>query len=285
MSKGLVFGVLLATTCLPALADPEGGTGTRIPDFSGGWARVERLVETYDRIPGNNGPGPMLVDPKHPHVDGAGPAWWVPALDNPILRPETLSKLRTIAEAEIQGIPHLKDESMCQPTGVPMLLNLRGAAMEILQTPDQVIMLNSRDQQVRFIYLNVPHSKTPAPGNAWHGESVGHYEGGDTLVVDTIGQNDKTQIDRFGTSHSDKMHVVERYRISPDRKTMEVQFTVTDPVAFTTAWSGRARFAAQEPSWEEEVCAENNRFVGKVTANGKVYTNEAPTPSAEKPEF
>ncbi len=279
------LGVLLAAVCWPALADPEGTADTNVPDFSGGWARIGKLVETFEPIPGNSGPGPMLVDPKHPHVDGDGPLQWVPALDNPILKPETLAKLRVIAQEEIAGIPHVKDEGMCQPSGVPMILNRRGSALEVLQTPTQVIIMNARDQQVRFIYLNVPHSQNPGAGHAWYGESVGHYEGADTLVVDTIGQNDKTQVDRFGTPHSDKIHVIERYRISSDRKTMEVRFTVDDPGAFTAPWSARARFAARRPNWEEEVCAENNRFVGQVTVGGKVYTNEVPMPVAEKPEF
>src|SRR4051812_14836582 len=121
--------LLLGALALPAQAGP----GETIPNLSGGWARIGKLVETFEPIPGNTGAGPLLVDPKHPHVDGDGPLQWVPSLDNPILKPETLTKIRTIAEAEIEGIPHLKDESMCLPSGVPMILNRRGSAFEILQ--------------------------------------------------------------------------------------------------------------------------------------------------------
>ena len=280
--SALLLGVFLGTFACPVLADPETGSGQDIPDFSGGWSRIGSLVETFEAIPGNQGGGPMLVDPNHPHADGDGPLQWVAALDNPILKPETLARLRTITEAEIRGIPHVKDEGMCQPSGVPMLLNRRGSALEMLQTPTQVTIINARDEQARFIYLDVPHSKNP--GHTWYGESVGHYERGDTLVVDTIGQNDKTQIDRFGTSHSDRIHVVERYRLSPDRRSLEVQFTVDDPGAFTMPWSGRARFARKRADWEEEVCAENNRFVGTVTVGGKI-TTIVPTPASDKPDF
>jgi hypothetical protein len=264
---------------LTALSDSE-----TVPDFSGGWARIGALVETYEAIPGYAGAGPMLVDPKHPHIEGGTGAQveWVPEMDNPILSPETKARLETIRDAELEGIPHLKDEGVCQPSGVPMLLNRRGAAVQILQTRDKVLILNARDSQVRTIYLNVPHSKDPR--HSWYGESVGHYEGGDTLVVDTIGENDKTQVDRFGTPHSDAIHVVERYRIAPDRKTIEVQFTVDDPVAFTMPWSARVRFAASRQPWDEEVCAENNRFVGKVTVGGKV-TTEVRIPTAAGPDF
>jgi hypothetical protein len=70
----------------------------------------------------------------------------------------------------------------------------------------QVTMVFSGDEQVRRVYLDVPHSGHLKP--SWYGESVGHYEGGDTLVVDTIGQNDKTFLDGFHTPHTEKLHVV-----------------------------------------------------------------------------
>jgi hypothetical protein len=169
------------------------------------------------------------------------------------------------------------------PSGVPMILNRRGGGpVQILQTPTQITMLNGRDSQMRRIHLNVPHSEDP--GHTWYGESVGHYEGADTLVVDTIGQNDKTQIDRFGTSHSDRIHVVERYRLSPDRREMDVQFTVVDPGAFTMPWSGRARFRSRDGEWDEQICAENNRHIGEVTVWGQI-TTDVPTASDDTPDF
>jgi hypothetical protein len=280
----LLLGILFGGLACPALADPATGSAQKIPDFSGGWARIGDLVETFEAIPGNSGPGPILVDPVHPHVDGADSEAanrWAAALDNPILKPETLARLRTITEAELKGIPHIKDEGLCQPSGVPMILNRRGSGIEILQTPTQVTIINARDHQVRRIYLDVPHSKNP--GHTWYGESVGHYEGGDTLVVDTIGQNDKTQIDRFGTPHSDQIHVVEHYHLSPDRR-LEVQFTIDDPGAFTMPWSARVRLVNRPPTWEEEICAENNRFVGTVTVGGKIMTS-VPMPTATKADF
>jgi hypothetical protein len=60
------------------------------------------------------------------------------------------------------------------------------------QGPKEVMMIKQGGQEVRHIYLNVPHSANVKP--SWYGESVGHYEG-DTLVVDTIGQNAKTVVD------------------------------------------------------------------------------------------
>jgi hypothetical protein len=92
----------------------------------------------------------------------------------------------------------------------------------------------------------------------YYGESVGHYEG-DTLVVDTIGLNDKTWTDRFATPHTEKLHVVERYRLIDGAKTLEVFFTVEDPGAFTTIWSAITRYPrVNVERIEEEACAENN---------------------------
>ena len=66
--------------------------------------------------------------------------------------------------------------------------------------------------------MNVPHSKNPKP--SWYGESVGHYEG-DELVVDTIGLNDKTFVDNYRTPHTDQIHVVERFKLIEDGKTLQ----------------------------------------------------------------
>lgn len=282
--QALAFVAFSGSLAWPRDALPDNANNLHIPNFSGGWARIGDLVETFEAIPGYSGAGPILVDPLHPHVEGGSgqQVEWVAQLDNAILKPATRAKLKAITEKELQGIPHLKDEGLCRPSGVPMILNRRGAAVQILQRPTQVVILNARDSQVRFIYLNVPHTKNP--GRTWYGESIGHYEAGDTLVVDTIGQNDKTQVDRFGTPHSDQIHVIERYQLSADRRTMEVQFTVDDPGAYAKPWSARARFAASSAAWEEEVCAENNRFIGSVSVDGNV-TKVVSIPTASHPDF
>ena len=82
------------------------------------------------------------------------------------------------------------------------------------------------DNQFRRVYMDVPHSANPKP--SWYGELVGHYEG-DTLVIDTIGLNDKTVVDIYRTPHTEKLHVVERWRMVDGGKVMEVIFTVEDP--------------------------------------------------------
>jgi hypothetical protein len=100
--------------------------------------------------------------------------------------------------------------SSCKPAGVPGFDVLLGGALFILQSPIEVAMIFSGNAEVRHIRLNASHSANPKP--SWYGESVGYYEG-DTLVVDTIGLNDRTFIDNYRTPHTDKLHVTERWRL------------------------------------------------------------------------
>jgi len=114
-----------------------------------------------------------------------------------------------------------------------------------------------RDQHVRRIVLTDKHSEHVKP--TWFGESIGRYENGDTLVVDTIGlQTKNSYLDNFRTPHTEKLHVVERFTLSPDRKTLTAIVTVTDPEAFNEPLTMMQRWAKVEEPMSESICAENN---------------------------
>jgi hypothetical protein len=122
----------------------------------------------------------------------------------------------------------------------------------------------------------VPHSANPKP--SWYGESVGHYENGDTLVVDTIGQNDKTYVDNYRTPHTTHLHVVERFRLIDGGKTIEVNVHVEDPGAFTTPWNAIQRYRRTDGgAMDEMVCAENNTDYFNYDV--------VPLPQASRPDF
>jgi hypothetical protein len=240
-----------------------------IPDFSGLWARTGVERGSFRPPPGSfrpppgGGPGPIMVDLRYPPrflLHAAPPERviravnaWIPDLTNPILKPQTRERLSEIAEQELAGIPYPRLETMCMPPGVPQVLNLFDN-MQVLQMPNEVVFLYSRNSHVRHVYLNQVHSD--AQDNSWWGDSVGHYEG-DTLVIDTYGLNDKTNVDRFGTTHSDKIHVVERYRISDDGRSLDAVFTVEDHEAFTVPWSALADYVPDNRGWLETICPEN----------------------------
>ena len=92
------------------------------------------------------------------------------------------------------------------------------------------------------------------------GESVGHYEG-DTLVVDTLGFNDKTFFFSSRRRHTTQLHAVERFRMINDGKSPEVKIWVEDPGAFNMPWTARSTWRCVKPGQLiEDYCEPNNDF-------------------------
>jgi hypothetical protein len=251
-ARGVVAALVL---CLAQNAGAAAQTthpeDASIPDFSGYWARSRPLPSTFLLPEDENLPGPVWD--AQDHTDGG--VLWVGDVGNPILKPHAAKAVSDRNDFILGGGEDLPPYSLCWPSGTPQVLNLR-EAVQILQTDDQVTILFQRDHQIRYVHLDVPHSRDPK--RSWYGESVGHYEG-DTLVVDTIAQNDRTEIDKFGTPHSDKLRVVEKYRLDPDGEGLTVMVMVEDPETFTTPWYARATYSRARGPIEEVICAENNK--------------------------
>jgi hypothetical protein len=197
-------------------------------------------------------------------------------LTNPILQPWVRDELGKLNARVLAGQPVFEHRASCWPAGVPAFLLAVVNPVFFVQTPKQVTMISQGgDHTVRRVHLNAPHSPSVTP--SWFGESVGHYEG-DTLVVDTIGLNAKTYVDVYRTPHSEQLHVIERFRLIEDGRTLEVEIYVEDPGAFTVPWRGTQRFVRSDRSpLVEAVCAENN-------ANYFNYDVD-PMPVANRPDF
>ncbi|HEV3334609.1 MAG TPA: carboxypeptidase-like regulatory domain-containing protein [Bryobacteraceae bacterium] len=102
------------------------------------------------------------------------------------------------------------------------------------------------------------HPKDPNP--SWMGHSIGRWDG-DTLVVDTVGFNDRSWLDPQGHPHTEMMRVIERFR-RPDFGHLEIEFTIDDPGAYAKPWIiKRAADIDPEDDVGEYVCTENNRDV------------------------
>jgi hypothetical protein len=210
-----------------------------------------------------SGPGPVRSDPAHPYVSNAIAAQEtvkIADLSNPILKPWVVEQMRKSNAEVMAGKVGFTARSRCWPHGVPGFLLYPVHPIFFIQTPKEVVMSWGQDFQLRRVYLNVPHSADPKP--SWYGESVGHYEGGDTLVVDTIGLNDRTYVDNYRTPHTTQLHVVERFQLRDGGNAMEVRVRVEDPGAFTMPWNAVQRYRRDQRSAEvplhEMVCAENN---------------------------
>jgi len=121
----------------------------------------------------------------------------------------------------------------CMPGGPSRLLIDRFRIFELRQFPDMVLLLFDDDHSVRRIYVD--GRQHPAGlSSTWMGHSIGKYEG-DTLVVDTVGINDRSWIDRVGHPHSDALHLVERFRRV--NNTLEYEYTIDDPKAYKQPWT------------------------------------------------
>jgi hypothetical protein len=258
---------LLAIPALAALVWAAAGPklaaeqGRLTPDLSSNDIAWVFGNTDYVAIPGE--PSPTRSDPAHPYVTndgfratGAQPTFRIADLDNPNIRPWAKEIMKRENDKALGGGMPYSARASCMPLGVPAFMMAAVEPIHFMQTPKQVTMIFSGDAQVRRVYLDVPHSATVKP--SWYGESVGGYEG-DTLVVDTIGLNDRTFIDNFRTPHTEKLHVVERYKLIDGGKTLQVTFRIEDPDTFYQPWSAIGKLRRVQMPMHEEACAENNQ--------------------------
>jgi hypothetical protein len=250
------FAVLACGAFGSALAAPASTT----PDFSSdgsGWQAGNG--GDYGAVPGS--PSPMRQDPAHPFVgngQGKQPTYRIGDLTNPNLKQWAKDVMKKDNDEVLAGKIAYTPASSCKPAGVPAI-DLQGGPFYFAQTPKEVTILLEQDHQVRHVYLDVPHSSSPKP--SWYGESVGHYEGGDTLVVDTIGLNTQAFVDSYRTPHTGKLHVVERFKIVDQGKGMQISLTIEDPDTYNQAWQAVRNYRRIEGTLQEEACAENNQHL------------------------
>jgi len=324
----LLLASLAAAAAAPALgqdATPVAGAASitkqsaaSVPEFSRLWANT--LGPGFS--PPVSGPGPVLnkarqraavdiygkdISPANAPIVSVG-GRRVGDHTAPILQPWAADIVKAHAEKELNDGPAHNPINQCRPGGVPFVFYNLG--MEMLQKPNSITILYVFDHEVRHVRLNEAHPAQVTP--SWFGDSVGYYEG-DILVIDTVGikTGPYTMVDQFGTPHTDKLHVVERYRLidydaakqafergakenasfvrndsgvvvdlNDKGKHLQLDFTVEDPGAFTTPWSATVIYrpgvnVGGRPQMPEAVCAENPHEL----------TRQAAVPSADKPDF
>jgi len=148
----------------------------------------------------------------------------------------------------------------CKPLGIPQSY-ITPYPFQIVQTPKLLVMIFEYPNTFRMIPIDGRgHPVDPDP--TWMGNAVGRWEG-DTLVVDTIGFNTKTEV--HGHMHSDALHVVERFT-RLDNGSLNYEVTVEDPNVFTAPWVIPARTFAIRPEleWVEEFVCETNVDYNKL---------------------
>jgi hypothetical protein len=272
--KPYPVGMICSSTtalCISSAAAVFAQSPAATPDFQSGNAGW--VVMNRDGLaPPPSGFGPTRADPNHPYIPNT--TFRIADVTNPNLKQWASEAMEKSNEEVLAGKYPYTARSSCMPAGVPGFSSFVVEPVFFVQAPKEILIIYSGDQQVRRVWMNVSHNARPDP--SWYGESVGHYEG-DTLVVDTIGLNARTFLDNYRTPHSDKLHVVERYRLTNDRRVLETQIQVEDSDTFNHPWSATQRYRkVQEGPMAEQVCAENTSDVGLFGNN---------IPQAMRPDF
>jgi hypothetical protein len=313
MATAALAPVMTQTTSAAGPPASETHSAASIPDFSRVWNHP--AFPWFEPPP--SGPGPITNLSRWPEQRPAGlagsaalPASKVGVSNydqlvgdykSPILQPWAAAVVKRFGEMSLAGITFPNPSNQCWPFGMPFIY--KQALMQMIQQPDKITMLYSGDHEVRRVRLNQPHPSPLTP--SWYGDSVGHYEG-DTLVIDTVGvKTDRpyAMVDLFGTPYTDKLHIVERYRLRDyddvkdalDRnrkenwlfngdvfsqhrgKFLQLHVTIEDEGVFTTPWTATLTYVPGPDQISEGVCAENPH---------EYYNNkDSDVPKAEKPDF
>jgi Carboxypeptidase regulatory-like domain len=196
-----------------------------------------------------NGPVPRMRDGK-PDLSGL----WNGNDDLNPQDPEALPAAAALASQRRENKDIESPSVFCLPSSTPPLGPL---LWKIVQTPTLLVLLFEDLPGYRQIYLDGrPHPKDLNP--TWMGHSVGHWEG-DTLVVDSVGYNDKSWLGDY--SHTEQLHVIERYT-RRDLAHLDVRIIMEDPGTFVKPWIVNATWnLAPSEEMMEYVCTENNRDV------------------------
>ena len=292
----LLAGLAVTAPAVGQEAAAPSGTAakTSIPDFSGIW--------WHQSLPGMeppaSGPGPVTNLVRRKDNGQSDYDQLVGNYRNPILKPQAAEVVKKYGEVALGGHVAPSPANQCWPEPLPFIY--KNFAIQILQQSHQVTILYDQDHEVRHVRMNEQHPTLLT--RSWYGDSVGHYEG-DALVIDTVGTRPDRKyamVDLFGTPFTEKLHVVERYRLidfeeakeglardakenwrpaGPARSTgkhLQVQFTVEDEVVFTTPWAGTVTYGRGSDNWPEIVCAENIK---------RYFEADTDVPTAVEPDF
>ena len=314
--KFLFYVIVAASAAVPAIAQTPASVGVAagttqiasVPDFTGTW---QHPVFPWFEPPAS-GPGPINNLSRWPQraIEGQAPSregvsdydQLVGDYKNPILQPWAAEIVKKFGAKSLAGITFPNPSNQCWP--MPMPFTFKNFVVQVLQEKDIVTLVYANPQHdVRRIRLNASHLKPLTP--SWYGDSVGHYES-ETLVVDTIGvKTDRPYAmqDLFGTPYTDKLHIVERYRLrdyddvkdaiernkkenwmfigdvwSQHRgKFLQVQVTVEDDGVFTAPFTATLTYVPNPGPLEESICAENTH---------EYYSHkDSDVPKADKPDF
>jgi hypothetical protein len=232
----------------PNISAPAPRTADGKPDLSGLWQTDSAPPEVLARIiPGaTNGAGEEPLSQYYINIFAD-------------FKPNETPLQPAAAARFAQRGPNFSKESPlphCLPVGMP-LVEMAPAPYKIIQTSGSTLMLYERDTTFRQVFTD--GRKLPDdPQPSWLGYSVGKWVG-DSMVVDTIGFNDRGWLDARGHSHTEALHLTERFH-RLDFGHMEVDLTFDDPQSYTKPFTIKLKQRLlPDTDLLESYCADNEK--------------------------
>jgi hypothetical protein len=197
---------------------------------------------------------------------------WLPRDRTDLGRRSTLAPVETIpfqpwakALYDDRQIHELEPHSRCHPSGVSRQFQTP-YGVDFVQIPDlqRIFIIDvGGPHTFRVVYMggsSHPHELAPSS----YGHSIGRWEG-DTLVIDTVGYNERFWIDRTGLPHTEKLHTVERFTRT-DYNTIKYEVLIEDPDVYTRPWSGGFDLRwSPDTELFEYICQDNNTATEYMT--------------------
>jgi len=244
---------------------------TLLPSATGQWLNYP--AAGIPRLPNGN---PNLSSPAPRSPDGKPDLYgiWVmdetpqegPFVQAPKneIQPEEII-LTPQGEALQRRIKENFSDAECKPLNFPGLARVQ--PFKILPSRGSVAILYEVSTSYRQFFLDgreLPKDHNPA----WRGYSVGKWDG-DTLVVETNGFNDRTNLSGGRRPHSDALHIIERFR-RPDFGHLEIQYTVDDPKVYAKPWTiKQSLHLTPDTELLEYVCNENEKDLRHMVGSNK----------------
>ncbi|HLI84329.1 MAG TPA: hypothetical protein VKV17_10450 [Bryobacteraceae bacterium] len=232
----------------PNLSAPAPRLPDGTPDLSGLWRNESAPAEVLKRLipDATNGAGEEPLSQYFINILSD----FQP--EEALLRPAALAAFRE----RNRNFSKVSPISHCLPEGMP-LVEMAPAPYKVVQTPGLIVMLYERDTTYRQVYTD--GRKLPDdPQPTWLGYAVGKWQG-DSLVVDSIGFNNRGWLDARGHTHSEALHLTERFhRLNFGE--MELQLTIDDPQTYTKPFTiALKQHLLADSDLLESFCAENEK--------------------------
>ena len=218
------------------------------PNISGDWAQEQYVIAVPPTGGGNLVPKSLIaaVESGQLAMRDVPPSGWGP-------RPVTYTaRGKAEADAFQAWSPADNPRLRCRPTSIIFDWVFDGAVNRITQERDRIVINYGLYSFERVIHMNMTaHPANITPSYAGH--SIGRWEG-DALVVDTVGF--EPGVLAAPVKHSDRLHIVERYSLDPEKWVLTREFVAEDPVYFTDQYKGSDQVLVADVPYEAHRCSE-----------------------------